>query len=273
MLQVPLPKPKVKGKAKAKVKARPSLNQTPPNRRIPRTRGGTSTSQGDGKKGPCIFFPKGLCRRGTGCPYRHEGTPAADPKAKAKPAAVAKPKAAAMVALVGSVIGGAAAYVPPTVQEVYQVEWARDSGAGEHLASREALVHQGIPQSVIEECETTCSSKPLTFSTGGGLKEADVTIKTQGDLLGDGIVYMLRKCHWGSWFNQDSLSFGVPIMNRHLSLQRLVSMSIVTSPNVLLLIELNTVFQFSRKRFLLFMGFLLPPDQHLMRGTVRESHG
>ena len=71
---------------------------------------------------------------------------------------------------------------------------ALDRGAGEHLASREALVHQGIPQSVIEECEATCSSKPLTFSTGGGLKEADVTIKTQGDLLGDGIVYMLRKC-------------------------------------------------------------------------------
>ena len=43
---------------------------------------------------------------------------------------MAKPKAAAMVALVGSVIGGAAAYVPPTVQEVYQVEWALDRGTG-----------------------------------------------------------------------------------------------------------------------------------------------
>ena len=168
-------KGKGKGKGKGKTKSAPNTTK-PPDSKNP---GGTSTSQGDGKKGPCIFFPKGLCRRGTDCPYQHEGTPAADPKAKA----LAKPKAAAMVALVGSVIG-AAAYVPPTVQEVYQVEWALDSSAGEHLASREALVHQGIPQSVIEECET-CSSKPLTFSTGGGLKEADVTIKTQGDLLGD----------------------------------------------------------------------------------------
>ena len=101
-----------KGKGKGKAKPEFGSNKTPDSKDA----GGASSLQGDGNKGPCIFYPKGLCRRGAGCPYRHEGTPTAEPKAKAKPAAVAKPKAAAMVALVGSVMGGAAACVPPTIQ-------------------------------------------------------------------------------------------------------------------------------------------------------------
>ena len=47
---------KGKGKGKGKTKSAPNTTK-PPDSKNP---GGTSTSQGDGKKGPCIFFPRGL---------------------------------------------------------------------------------------------------------------------------------------------------------------------------------------------------------------------
>ena len=59
--------------------------------------------------------------------------------------------------------------------------------------SKEALISQGIPSRLLEELETV-SSSPLTFSTGGGLKEASMTIRSQGEVLGDGVIYMLKKC-------------------------------------------------------------------------------
>ena len=64
------------------------------------------------------------------------------------------------------VLGAAASCPAPQVQDVFSVEWALDSGAGEHLASKEALTSQGVPLDLIEEFETI-SSSPLTFSTGG----------------------------------------------------------------------------------------------------------
>jgi hypothetical protein len=114
---------------------------------------------------------------------------------------VAKPKGSVptpkakpgLVALVGSSLLGAVASHAPQVADVFSVEWALDSGAGEHLASKEALISQGIPSRLLEELETV-SSSPLTFSTGGGLKEASMTIRSQGEVLGDGVIYMLKKC-------------------------------------------------------------------------------
>ena len=97
------------------------------------------------------------------------------------------------LALVGSSLLGAVASHAPQVADVFSVEWALDSGAGEHLASKEALISQGIPSRLLEELETV-SSSPLTFSTGGGLKEASLTIRSQGEVLGDGVIYMLKKC-------------------------------------------------------------------------------
>ena len=138
-----------------------------------------------------FFTREGLCRRGTDCPYKHERPPSgsvAKPKGSV-PTLKAKP---GLVALVGSSLLGAVASHAPQVADVFSVEWALDSGAGEHLASKEALISQGIPSRLLEELETV-SSSPLTFSTGGGLKEASMTIRSQGEVLGDGVIYMLKK--------------------------------------------------------------------------------
>ena len=160
-------------------------------------------------KGVCIFYPKGLCRRGTDCPYKHERPPSgsvAKPKGSV-PTPKAKP---GLVALVGSSLLGAVASHAPQVADVFSVEWALDSGAGEHLASKEALISQGIPSRLLEELETV-SSSPLTFSTGGGLKEASLTIRSQGEVLGDGVIYMLKKCPFVNLFSRVSRFFGGPI--------------------------------------------------------------
>ena len=185
-----------RGNEKANPKEKVKERTQAPNYRIPRiplpnTASSSSNSQADGKKQQnCIFFPKGLCRRGKDCPYRHEGNPPAAANAKSQAKAVPKPKAA-MVAWVGSVLAGAA-QAAPLIQEVYDVEWALDSGAGEHLASKESLEAQGIPSSVLEECEAV-SQYRLTFSTGGGLKEANLTIRTEGDRFGERLIYMLKR--------------------------------------------------------------------------------
>ena len=73
----------------------------------------------------------------------------AGPKAKAAPA-VKPPKAA--VALVGAaVLGVAASSAVPPAADRFELEWALDSGAGEHVASEGALAMQGVPKSIIED--------------------------------------------------------------------------------------------------------------------------
>ena len=46
---------------------------------------GATSSHDGGEKGPCVFYPKGLCRRGDDCPYK--------PAPKAEPVSVPKAKA------------------------------------------------------------------------------------------------------------------------------------------------------------------------------------
>ena len=152
--------------------------------------GESASGSGDAstKEGVCIFWPKGLCRRGDECPYKHEGQA---PKAKAAPA-VKPPKAA--VALVGAAVLGVAASsaVQPTADR-FELEWALDSGAGEHLASEGALAKQGVPRSVIADYATV-SASPMVFDTGGGHKDSSMTVGVTSDEYGDGLVYMLKSC-------------------------------------------------------------------------------
>ena len=156
-------------------------------------KGNSDPASGSGdaptEKGVCIFWPKGLCRRGDECPYKHEG-PA--PKAKAAPAAKSPPKAA--VALVGAAVLGVAAStaVSPSAEK-FELEWALDSGAGEHLASEGALAKQGVPRSIIAEY-ATISASPMVFDTGGGHKDSSNTVGVTSDEYGDGLVYMLKSC-------------------------------------------------------------------------------
>ena len=165
-------------------------------------------NQGSENKGACLFWPRGLCRRGSECPYRHEGpsgstlgtsatakasstTPAAAKAASPPSAPAAKVKAA--VALC-SVIGAAGVVDPQATRDNrFAVEWALDSGAGEDLSSFGAFTNQGVPMAWLQEY-TTITSNPLTFETGGGAKAADTTIGFEGDKAGEGIVYMLKNC-------------------------------------------------------------------------------
>ena len=153
------------------------------------------------KDGVCLFYPKGLCRRGKNCPYRHEGSPSApsafsggppsNPKAKAAPAAPKASVAKAVVAIVTAshVLGTAASVVSS-----FALEWALDSGAGEDLSSIiGAFANQGVPQDWIEGFSTV-SSSPLTFETGGGAKAVTNTVGYVWDKAGEGMVYMLKNC-------------------------------------------------------------------------------
>ena len=150
MLQARLQKEKEKAREKANPKVMPTTNL-----RIPRTRGVLRLHKVMERRVRAFSTPR-VCAvvalivlivmRASCCRSKGKGETCSCGQAKGR-----------CYGCFGGFIGGAAAYVPPTVQEVYQAEWALDSGAGEHLASREALVHQGIPHSVIEECET-CSS-------------------------------------------------------------------------------------------------------------------
>lgn len=77
-----------------------------------------SGNQSSEPKGVCLFWPKGLCRRGSECPYRHEGpsgstTLGTSASAKATPPAPAA-KVKAAVALC-SVIGAAGVIEPSLV--------------------------------------------------------------------------------------------------------------------------------------------------------------
>ena len=134
------------------------------------------------EKGECVFFPQGLCRRGDQCPYKHT------PKTKNTPV----PKVG-MVALVGSILASAATALPVQQTEAFSLSWALDSGAGEHLSSRKAFIDQGVPETCLDQCETT-SSMPLHFETGGGAKLSSTTVGLQSPTYGEGVVYMLKSC-------------------------------------------------------------------------------
>lgn len=102
------------------------------------------------------------------------------------------PKAA--VALVGAaVLGVAASCAVPPAADRFELEWALDSGAGEHLASEGALAKQGVPKSIIAEY-ATISASPMIFDTGGGHKDSSKTVGVTSDEYGDGLVYMLKSC-------------------------------------------------------------------------------
>lgn len=152
-------------------------------------------------KGPCLFWPKRLCRRGTDCPYRHEGpsgsalgsaaTTSTSPPAKAAPQALAANKVRAAVALC-SVVTAAAGITNPQ-DNSFALEWALDSGAGEDLSSVGAFENQGISPTWIQEYSTVTSS-PLTFETGGGAKASTTTVGFVGNKAGEGMAYMLKNC-------------------------------------------------------------------------------
>ena len=140
-------------------------------------KGGSKSSDPNVKKalseGLCLFFQKGACKRDN-CPFKHELVVPANPapEAKAKAAAPKAPTKAAVALVMAAMASGAAALSQgPTCT----LDVIADTGAGEHLGSKEAFREQGVSESVFDAfCGT--SSQSMAFDTGGGKKHSSETI-------------------------------------------------------------------------------------------------
>ena len=137
---------------------------------------------------PCIYFAQGKCFREK-CPFKHE-------KQEEQQAAAAKVKPmpkAGMVALIAATISAATATAVPDVQPTY-LDFVGDTGAGEWLGSQGALLDQGVHHSVLNSVMGT-SSRPLNFTTGGGMQNASETIGVWSQELNCAQnMYMLKTC-------------------------------------------------------------------------------
>ena len=147
------------------------------------------------EEGVCIFFQKDKCTRGDSCPFKHEkitvqGAPAPQAKAKAA-AAKATPKAAAVALVVAALTSGATAN---SVGSSCTLDVIGDTGAGEHLGSKEAFLSQGVSSSVVDQfCGT--SSSHIAFETGGGKKHSNQSIGVWSESLKNvANMFMLKSC-------------------------------------------------------------------------------
>ena len=147
------------------------------------------------EEGVCIFFQKDKCTRGDDCPFKHEkitvpGTPAPQAKAKAA-AAKATPKAAAVALVLAALTSGATA---SSVGSSCTLDVIGDTGAGEHLGSKEAFLRQGVSSSVVDQfCGT--SSSHVAFETGGGKKHSNQSIGVWSESLKNvANMFMLKSC-------------------------------------------------------------------------------
>ena len=148
--------------------------------------------------GVCVFFQRDKCQRDN-CPFKHEKlpvagapAPASQGQAKAKAAsAKATPKSAA----VALVVAAMATSVSATTQGTHcTLDVIADTGAGEHLGSREAFCSQGVEERVLEQfCGT--SSSHIAFETGGGKKHSNESIGLWSDSLRQvANMFMLKSC-------------------------------------------------------------------------------
>ena len=115
-------------------------------------------------KSPCIYHLKGRCTRGESCPYSHAAQ-APQPKAKASssgPGLVAKAAAVAILATPSAM---------PS-RSTMCLDVVGDTGAGENLASVEALRRQGL--AVDDFIAQT--HHPVRFLTGGGQRDGESTL-------------------------------------------------------------------------------------------------
>ena len=114
------------------------------------------------------------------------------PQAKAKAAAAkATPKAAAVALVVAALTSGATAN---SVGSSCTLDVIGDTGAGEHLGSKEAFLSQGVSSSVVDQfCGT--SSSHIAFETGGGKKHSNQSIGVWSESLKNvANMFMLKSC-------------------------------------------------------------------------------
>ena len=167
----------------------------------PKPKARPSTSSSDPPL--CIFFQRGKCTR-TNCPFAHVAgggaAPTGNPTAKSAPTPKAK-VAAAMVALVTGLgcVGSVEGHSPilgmsggvDSANSRY-VEFIGDTGAGESLGSRSALLRQGFE--VPDHCFVDTQA-PLKFSTGGGSQQGTQTVGCWSNIWSNPQnVYMLDSC-------------------------------------------------------------------------------
>ena len=137
------------------------------------------------------------------CPFKHEMitgalAPEAKAESKAKPHAKASTGSAptkAAVALVMALASGVSGQpVTAPGSSRITVDVIADTSPGEHLRSKSALLHQGLPESLVDRYIGS-SSKPTSFETGGGKKGADETVGFWAESLHRlSNMYMLKSC-------------------------------------------------------------------------------
>ena len=193
---------------------RPSLLRNPRAEHLPRL------LSVPGEAGyPCLFYPTTTCRRDP-CPFIHDtgsSSSRVDPKAKAKGQPKAKPKAvpsavAAASVLsslpgVGAVFRSAVALMPLMLQNLPSlpletpqldivltsfdadnstISWILDSGAGRTVGRS-----MEIPQEF-----QGLSNNPVSFATGGGKKQGEISCRISGELSGESECYLLESSPW-----------------------------------------------------------------------------
>lgn len=162
-------KEKGKGHEKSKKEGKGNSNQENPKRAM------SELTPAQKAEMPCIYFAQNKCFREK-CPFKHD--PAAQAKAEPKPKADPKPKVAPKPGLVALVAATISAATATTVQSGHQpefLEFVGDTGAGEWLGSREALVKQGVSCSVLDSVIGS-TQHPLRFTTGGGTQPSQETV-------------------------------------------------------------------------------------------------
>ena len=160
-------------------------------------KGGDALFEKAREEGVCVFFQRDKCQR-ENCPFKHEklsvaGAPApSQGQAKAKTsAAKATPKSAA----VALVVAAMATSVSATTQgPSCTLDVIADTGAGEHLGSRQAFCSQGVDEHVVGQfCGT--SNSHIAFETGGGKKHSNESIGLWSDSLRQvANMFMLKSC-------------------------------------------------------------------------------
>ena len=123
---------------------------------------------------PCIYFSQGKCYREK-CPFKHDPSGKGAAVSKAAPKSKPGPAKPGLVALLAASISAATATTIPSNSGPHFVDFVGDTGAGEWLGSRRAMMRQGVQSDVLNEWVGT-SSKPLRFTTGGGTQPASSTI-------------------------------------------------------------------------------------------------
>ena len=97
---------------------------------------------------------------------------------------------------------------------IVELEYINDTGAGRHIGSKKALIAQGWPKKLVEGACGKASHK-LTFDTGGGSKECDLSIGIQSASIGRSEMYLLDDSPVAVSVGQKCVNQSLPFVWKH----------------------------------------------------------